>query len=146
MTSFQAGFFPVTLICLALLTGCQTLPNDKTPECSGEPWEETTLYMGRGLGMETEVKIEEWNAFVSEEVTPRFPSGFTIFNAKGAWRNRMLDSTIYERTKVLVILHPGTTDTNERVNAVAEAYRARFTQDAVLGGTTRSCVTFHTGS
>lgn len=66
----------------------------------------TTLYFGlaRPAGTITE---KQWKAFVSDEVTLRFPQGFTIWEAKGQWQGA--DGQIKgERSKVLLLVHEDT--------------------------------------
>lgn len=78
-----------------------------------------------------EVTEEEWRAFVRDEVTPRFPDGFTMWRAEGQWRERDGDIA-REPVLVLEIVHgPGIRD-EDAIMAIAEAWRERFRQEAVL--------------
>ena len=65
-----------------------------------------TLYFGMSKkdGVVTDA---EWQAFVDEAITPRFPDGLTVFDARGQWRGA--DGAIgRERSKALLIVHaPG---------------------------------------
>src|SRR5262245_50705626 len=59
----------------------------------------TTLYFGltRPKGVITEL---EWQVFLHDEVTKRFPDGLTVWDADGQWRTPA--GTIdHERSKVL---------------------------------------------
>lgn len=134
----------LSLVTLLALPGCKTLSGEKSAPCQGQDWVETTFYLGRSVSTPTDATKKTWKKFVSAEVTSRFPDGFTIFDARGAWRNRMFDTTIYEHTKVLVILHDGTDQSKTKIGALAHAYRTTFNQEAVLAGETKSCVTFYT--
>src|SRR3954454_21251950 len=46
----------------------------------------TTLYFGmaRPKGSVSEL---EWQLFLRDEVTPRFPAGLTVWDAEGQWRS-----------------------------------------------------------
>jgi hypothetical protein len=50
---------------------------------SGTAYTRTTLYFGLARPAGT-ISRKEWKAFVAEEVTPRFPQGFTTWEAQGS--------------------------------------------------------------
>lgn len=88
------------------------------------------LYCGRSIPDGSSVSDEQWNAFLREVVTPRFPDGFTVYRAGGQWR----EGTEITRETVMVIeiLHPYSASLDRLVAAVAQEYRTRFRQSAVL--------------
>ncbi|KPB77637.1 Lipoprotein [Pseudomonas syringae pv. maculicola] len=49
-----------------------------------------------------------WREFLDKEVTPRFPDGFTAFDAYGQWRDKGAAQPERLSTKVIVILHENT--------------------------------------
>src|SRR5688572_18413097 len=64
----------------------------------------TTLYFGlaRPNGSVSEL---EWQIFLRDEVTTRFPDGLTVWEAAGQWRRP--DGRIdHEQSKVLLLVHP----------------------------------------
>jgi hypothetical protein len=69
------------LIWAALTESAATQP---VLQCKGEqkPWMVAELLFGRG-----NVSDRNWDRFLADEVTPRFPDGLTVFDAKGQWRN-----------------------------------------------------------
>lgn len=80
------------------------------------------LYFGRNRDGKPYVTHARWEAFLDEVVTPVFP-GFTVIEGLGYWQGAP------ERSRVMVLLHaPGD---DAKVDAVADAYRVRFGQDAV---------------
>ena len=85
--------------------------------------ESDTLYFGTGKPDGSVVTVAEWQQFLHDEVTPRFP-GFTHWEAHGSWKD------VPEETHVLQVIHePG----RERdIAAIIEAYKKRFAQEAVL--------------
>ena len=127
-----------------LVTGCMSIDLDRTVSCSGEDWLESTLYLGRTMNR-APVSDEAWQAFVESDVTPRFPDGFTFLNGHGAWKNAQLGKTIYENSTLLIILHPDTDQNRSNVQAMAEAYRTTFDQEAVLKSHKKVCVEFIAG-
>jgi hypothetical protein len=88
--------------------------------------------MGAEIPGGGEVTDQVWDTFVAEEITPRFPDGFSVVEAAGHWRHP--DGTpVRERTRVVVVLHSAEdADAEDALAAIAAAYVARFHQDAVL--------------
>jgi hypothetical protein len=98
----------------------------------------TTLYFGltRPKGAVTEL---EWQMFLRDEVTKRFPDGFTVWEAEGQWRTP--DGTIdREETKVMLLVHTDTAEARQSVQALIETYRKAFEQYSVLWESARVCV------
>lgn len=91
---------------------------------------QTTLHLGRAIPAGGEVGDAALARFVAEEVTPRFPEGFTLIEGSGAWRDRVSGETIRERTMILIILHPP--GRRAAVEEIATAYARRFGQQSVL--------------
>lgn len=90
----------------------------------------TRLYMGQATPSGT-VTEAEWQQFITENVTPRFPEGFTVLNAQGQWRGR--DGGIHrEDTRVLEIVHHDDAASQAQLRALAHAYKRRFSQESVL--------------
>jgi hypothetical protein len=97
----------------------------------------TTLYFGgaRPKGLVSEL---EWQLFMRDEVTSRFPDGATVWDAEGQWRGA--DGNIgHERTKVLLLVHPDTDKARQGVRAVIDKYRKAFDQESVLWETSHVC-------
>ena len=98
----------------------------------------TTLYFGtaRPKGSVSEL---EWQLFLRDEVSSRFPEGLTVWDADGQWRTPggKID---HERTKVLLLVHPDTAAAREAVRTIIARYRRAFDQQSVLWETARVCV------
>jgi len=98
----------------------------------------TTLYFGtdRPTGSVSEL---DWQVFLRDDVTARFPDGLTVWDAQGQWRTP--DGTVdQERSKVLLLVHPDSAAARDAVQAVIARYRTAFDQQAVLWETSRVCV------
>jgi hypothetical protein len=97
----------------------------------------TTLYfgLGRPKGMVSEL---EWQIFLRDEVTTRFPNGLTVWDAHGQWRSSE-GGIGHERTKVLLLVHDETNEAREAVQLVIARYRKAFDQESVLWETARVC-------
>ena len=81
----------------------------------------------------------EWQIFLRDEVTRRFPDGLTVWNAEGQWRTPA-GNLDHEQSKVLLLVHPDTAAARQSVLAVIEAYRKMFEQQSVLWENARVCV------
>ena len=110
-----------------------------TMECGSSAAQiRTTLYFGlsRPKGAVSEL---EWQIFVRDEVTKRFPDGLTVWEAEGQWLTPA-GSIDREQSKVLLLVHGDTPAARQSVQAVIQAYRTTFEQQSVLWESSRVCV------
>src|SRR5215218_2105394 len=100
-------------LCLLLLS----IPLSATPSLSAPPlarmalppnsldkYYRTELYFGRSRPDGSMVSDEEWNKFLNDIVTPRFPDGFTVLDGLGQYKDRA-GKVIKEPSKVLIFLY-----------------------------------------
>src|SRR5918995_5538324 len=80
------------------------------------------LIFGRNIGDRLGVGEGEFRRFVDEEVTPRFPDGFTVLDGRGQWREG--GRIVREPSKVLVVALTEEGRGRAELAAVAEAYKA----------------------
>jgi hypothetical protein len=122
------------LLALAVSAGAQP-----ALQCSGaqKSWIVAELLFGR-----SHVSDRNWDRFLADEVTPRFPDGLTVYDAKGQWRNPETKTISRERSKVVMIAMPAGADNDARLQAVIEAYKTRFKQQSVGLILRPSCVSF----
>jgi hypothetical protein len=106
----------------------------------GTAYMRTTLYFGlaRPSGMVSEA---EWQTFLREDVTPRFPDGLTVLEGDGQWR-RPDGSIGREHAKVLVILHDDKPSTQQALQTLVMRYKQVFAQQSVLWEMARVCAAF----
>jgi Protein of unknown function (DUF3574) len=88
------------------------------------------MFFGRA-SPKGEVSDEAWLRFLKAEATPRFPDGLTAFDAYGQWRVPRTQKIVRERTKVLLIATADSAAERQKVDELAEAYRAAFSQKSV---------------
>ncbi len=116
----------------------QAAPAAPPIQCgSGAPQLRTTLYFGlaRPKGAVSEL---EWQLFLRDQVTSRFPEGLTVWGAQGQWRRP--DGAIdHEQSKVLLLVHADTPAALASVQEVITRYRQTFDQESVLWETARVC-------
>jgi hypothetical protein len=122
----------------AVLAGC-------APRLPCEPVEQryaVQLLFGRAIGTQGEVSDAEWQDFLATVVTPAFPDGLTVYDTRGQWRDAATGAPERERSNVVTILLDDPAASRARIDAVADAYKQRFRQDAVGIVVTPACVAF----
>ena len=139
---------PVRLIMLlAALPGCVPRvvenPGASSPRCEpgDQPLIRDMLYFGRNKPSGGQVGDTEWEEFLSNFVTPRFPSGLTVVHAMGQWRGAS-GQVEREKTAIVSLLHNGDSTAQASVAAVAAEYKSRFGQEAVLRERIFTCSSF----
>ena len=87
----------VLAVLFVLCANCALQPSTRrqelAPEGSSQPacmslgktYTRTTLYFGLSRPAGT-ISERQWQAFLRDEVTPRFPDGLTVWEASGQWK------------------------------------------------------------
>lgn len=89
------------------------------------------LYFGLSKPDGTPVSDQEWQDYLAEVVTPRFPDGLTVIEANGQFRPPG-GSLVRERSRVIVLLYPSTPTTALAIGELVREYKRRFRQLSVL--------------
>ncbi len=138
------GWMPLVFALAALAACAPTAPPPTRPApavaCATAvpPQRQITVYFGRGRRV-GEVSDSEWTRFVAEVLAPRFPKGFTVWDADGQWQ----DSTgaiVHERSKVVTLIAESPDRARRAVAEIVADYRRRFEQEAVLQTEADVCV------
>jgi len=79
-----------------------------------------------------EVSEAEWQGFVDEILSPRFPDGLTVLDAKGLWRDPRSGKILGERTKLVLITAPDPAAARQVLATAVAEYQRRFDQHTVL--------------
>jgi hypothetical protein len=113
-------------------------------DCLGgqRPSQVAELMFGRNIGRRLAVNEADWSRFVDREIISRFPSGLTMFNAAGEWRDDATKKIMREPSKVVQIVLPGQAEDIARLNEVVAAYKRRFKQQSVVMIVRPACVSF----
>ncbi len=114
---------------LLSLAACATPQNCPAPAKAAT---QVDLYFGRDIRGKAEVSDVQWARFVDEEVTPRFPDGLTVTDARGQYRDTRTGRIDRERSKRLTLLLDDMASARPKLDAIAEAYKRRFQQQSVL--------------
>lgn len=126
----------VALFCSA----CSALP--RSPCSAGaQALIEDELFFGLSTPDGGTVREAQWQAFLRDEVTPRFPQGLSVVDAAGQWRGSD-GRIVQERARVLTLAHPDDAGSEARIRAIIEAYKTGFAQESVLRLKQPACVTF----
>lgn len=90
------------------------------------------LFFGLDHADGRSVSAAEWEAFVADTITPRFPLGLSAFDVKGQWQRP--DGTVErENTKMVMLAHPPPADAGmSLVDEISREYQRRFDQDPVF--------------
>ncbi len=128
--SMRSAFLVMATLALA---GCAAGP---PPLCSAAEREAgcavaTQLFFGLSRPDGTNVSEAEWQDFLAEIVTPRFPAGFTVSVAEGQWRSDATAAIVRESSRILLIVRRDGED-ESGIAALIDAYKMRFRQESVL--------------
>ena len=98
-----------------------------------EKYYRTELYFGRSIPGGGLVTDEQWEQFLAEIVTPRFPDGFTILKGVGQYREKS-GKIISEPSQILVFLYASKSKNESRakIEEIRKEYVKRFKQESVM--------------
>lgn len=123
-------------IFLFLFASCSTVMP------GGEKFIKTELYFGMMIPDGGKVSEADWDQFVANEVTSRFPDGLTVMESEGQWKDTENAKVVEEPSKTVVILYKAGKENQEKVEAIRKAYMAQFKQQAVMRVDYRTKVKF----
>ena len=131
--SFAIGVV-LTLAGLVVTAGVPTLASSfvRVPyggaNCSDRV--QARLFFGL-YGPDGLVSDAEWEGFLADAVTPRFPLGLTVLRADGQWRG-VDDLLVREPSRVVEIVHNGSADDGRRIGEIVAIYKERYQQSSVM--------------
>ena len=130
------------MILFFLLGGRFIFQNEGSVKCPEKfnTFVEYRLFLGRNNSQGEEiVSDKDWTLFVENTVTPLFPDGLTIYEARGHWLNSSGHLT-QEKSKVIHILV--NSPNQESIDKLITTYKNRFQQKSVLSLTSPVCAVF----
>ena len=98
------------------------------------------LYFGTARSDGSDVSVTDWEKFLDQTVTPRFPDGLSHWSISGQWRGT--GETIKEDSHILNILRPDSSDADSRIAEIVDLYKAEFGQESVLRVRSAACASF----
>ena len=100
-----------------------------------------SLYFGTAIPSGGRVTAEQWQRFLAEVITPRFPEGLTAWGAAGQWRNPA-GELFKEDSYVLHVIHVDEPRYEGAMREIIGVYKDRFRQEAVLRSRAPTCISF----
>lgn len=99
---------------------------------TGDLWRRTELYFGSQKPDGAAVTEAEFEEFVDEIVTPRFPDGLTLLTGYGQFRNSA-NVIVEEQSFVMILLYPRDDKAaGAEIEEIRTAYKDAFAQESVL--------------
>ncbi|MDP5252712.1 MULTISPECIES: DUF3574 domain-containing protein [unclassified Vibrio] len=104
--------------------------------------QESELFFGLSRPDGSTISESEWQAFVDQEVTPRFTAGLTVSQAQGQWLGNN-GAVVKEGSRVLTLIYPMREEQSLRgVDEIRALYQSQFDQESVMRLDSHRCVSF----
>jgi hypothetical protein len=100
------------------------------------------MMFGRKIGERIGVTNAAWARFVDREITPRFPEGLSVVDAAGQWLDPDKKRVVREPSKIVTIVLQDIEKNQSDIDAITEAYKKKFRQQAVGVIVRPACVSF----
>ena len=135
-----AAIIAAAALCLLIGAACAVGGDFECPD-GMDAFVELNVYFGQEKGSGGTVDEEEWQTFLADTVTPHFPDGLTVLDARGQWLDTDESRLYREATKVLNVLVPAdAADASvTSVREISDIYKARFEQQAVFHTALPAC-------
>lgn len=111
----------------ACAQAAQPPPAPLSVQTAPTPLARTELYFGK-------IAPEQWDEFLAQVVTPRFPDGLTWFDTHGQWQNRTGIVTRQD-SRVLILIHAPTPEKDRLIDEVRTEFKTRYKEQSVLRAT-----------
>ena len=136
----RGGVIALAAAVATLVVGCATAPATNACRADEQSAIVDSLYFGTAMPS-GQVSAGDWQQFLAEVITPRFPEGLTAWSAAGQWRNPAGELQ-KEDSYVLHVVHKDEAKYEAAVHEIVDAYKSRFQQEAVLRVRTATCISF----
>ena len=125
---------PAALLAALMLLACAPAATTADKSCP-EGFDyvvEYNLFFGLDDSAGNRVSESEWQAFLEDTITPRFPAGLTVIDVKGQWQEP--NGGIQRENTILVLglLDPPDGDGLRLINEISAEFVSRFNQDPVF--------------
>lgn len=117
--------------------------DDKKLQLVGDPWLRTELFFGMDKPG-PDVTDYQFQRFINDTVTPRFPDGLTVLAGNGQWKDSESGKIVRERSKVLIIVYPidAAEDSSRKLEEIRSKYEKQFQQESVMRADSTENVSF----
>lgn len=110
-------------------------------QLQGELFVRTELVFGLSRSSGPDISETEFQAFIDDRVTSRFPEGLTVLSGNGQFKTAN-GTIVQEKSKLLVLLYPFSTKRHKLVEEIRADYKAMFQQESVLRIDEEMCASF----
>ena len=137
---FSAPRIAAAVAFLFFVAGCAAGGDPVCPD-GMDSFTEINVYFGQEKGSGDTVDEEQWQTFLEDTVTPHFPDGLTVYDARGQWFDTAEERLYRESTKVLNVLVPADVveDSVAAVHDISDIYKVQFDQQAVFYTSLPAC-------
>jgi hypothetical protein len=127
-------------------TGCMMIgmrePPQQPVDHARDEWIREEWTFGSDIPGGGTVTESDWQRFLAEVVTPRFPNGFSVSNGYGQYRMKN-GEIVKEKNWVVVVYFTGWSPEHERaIEEVLETYKRWFRQESVMRAISTARVEF----
>lgn len=130
----------LALVAICGLTGCASLPG--VCVAPSQPMVSAEMLFGRNIGDRLGVSEADFARFTAREITPRFPDGLTIIDARGQYRDTDRGRLIREPSKLVLVTFRDDPQKRAALSQIADAYKTAFKQQSVLTTVRETCASF----
>lgn len=122
-----------------MMVGMGVRPHDRAGQTS-DGWIREELTFGSDIPGGGSVTELDWQNFLADIITPRFPQGFSVSSGYGQYRMRNGELVKEKNWVVVIYLAPGTPEL--AIHEIIQAYKKRFKQESVMRATSTARVRF----
>ncbi len=128
------------VVAVSCLTGCASFPGICV--APAQPMVSAEMLFGRKIGDRVGVSDADFAVFAAREITPRFPDGLTVIDARGQYRDTERGRLIREPSKLVLLTFRNDPQKRAALGEIAEAYKTAFRQQSVLTTVRETCASF----
>ena len=127
---------------LIIMVGLSACASPMTQSCGVGQHQNISemLYFGTGMA-DGQISNEQWQSFVDDVITPRFPQGLSIWPVYGQWQSAS-GTIIQEDSYVLNVMHAGEPGSEVAITEIMSSYKQQYQQEAVLRVQSKVCVSY----
>ncbi|MBT0723646.1 DUF3574 domain-containing protein [Rosenbergiella sp. S61] len=137
--------YPLLLLSGLMMGGCQQRQPEVMPiahSCQvGTLMQQTQLWFGLTRPNGQSISTQQWQHFVDQVVTPAFPQGLSVTEAKGQWLGNN-GALVSENSRGLLLIYPASKQKSQAIDLIRTRYRQLFAQESVMRIDQPVCVAF----
>ena len=137
----KISVYSLLLISGLLLAGCQSRQPDSASCQVGSAMQQTQLWFGLSKPDGQSISTQQWQHFVDQVITPAFPQGLSIVEARGQWLGN--DGVrVSENSRGLLLIYPASKEKSHAIDFIRTRYQQLFAQESVMRIDQPVCVAF----